>query len=219
MPDLLKIGFTQRSIEQRLDELDSATGVAWPFELEFCIRVRNANNLERRLHQELREFRVRPDREFFRLSQDEAIKRILSFLTPAELAMPDQNEEVASIQENLREITDARRRRVRRTNEDNITSTSESLKRVNGERSHRSNNGRNLNEQWRIGARHALYRKTGDWYMPLKKFPGALCDENGFILFLTETEYRSCPFLRIGVEIDVPNGGISKIPGYKRMKN
>ena len=43
--------------------------------------------------------------------------------------------------------------------------------------------GRNLNEKWKVGAKHALYHKDGTWYERLEKFPGALFDPYGYILF------------------------------------
>ncbi len=73
--------------------------------------------------------------------------------------------------------------------------------------------GAHLNELWKIGARQARFRKTGDFYMPLDEFPGALCDPNGYVLFRTEAEYQNCPSLRIGIRLTVPNG-ISSIPSY-----
>ncbi len=38
---------------------------------------------------------------------------------------------------------------------------------------------------------HVLYRRTGDWYHILEKFPAALLDENGYIPFQTEVDYKS----------------------------
>jgi hypothetical protein len=96
---------------------------------------------------------------------------------------------------------------------ENGTASNRSYKR----RAPKSNFGAQLNEEWKIGARHALFRKTGDWYVLLQKFPGALCDKNGYILFKSESDYRSCPYLKIGKEISVPFG-ISKIPGYIRKR-
>lgn len=84
-------------------------------------------------------------------------------------------------------------------------------------RSRPTNSGKNLNEKWRVGARHALYRKTGDWYMHLEYFPGALFDPNGYILFDTEEQFRNCAYLKIGKRVHV-SGGISKIPGYVKMR-
>jgi hypothetical protein len=77
----------------------------------------------------------------------------------------------------------------------------------------RSNTARTLAKKWKLEVQHSLYRKTGDWYHQLERFPGALLDENGFIIFETEDAYRSCPELRINQDVNVP-GGISTIPGY-----
>lgn len=58
--------------------------------------------------------------------------------------------------------------------------------------------GEKLNEKWDIGAQQARYRETGDWFMPLERFPGALCDAHGFVRFETRQEYESCAYLQIG---------------------
>jgi hypothetical protein len=80
----------------------------------------------------------------------------------------------------------------------------------------RSNTGSTLNEEWGVGARHALYHKQGVFYMPLELFPGAYFDQNGYILFRTEHEFKNCPHLRIGKRVNV-RGGISRIPGYRKI--
>lgn len=80
--------------------------------------------------------------------------------------------------------------------------------------------GKELNEKWAIGAEHALYRKDGRWYHRLERFPGALCDENGYVLFKTELDLQTCPGLTIGKQKDhlhVPSG-IAALPGYKRVR-
>jgi predicted HNH restriction endonuclease len=77
----------------------------------------------------------------------------------------------------------------------------------------RSNTARSLVKLWKLDVRHALYRQTGDWYHQLERFPGALLDENGYVIFETEEAYRSCQELRIRQDVSVP-GGISAIPGY-----
>ncbi len=38
---------------------------------------------------------------------------------------------------------------------------------------------------------HALYRRTGDWYHILERFPGALLDDSGYIPFMIEKDYKS----------------------------
>ena len=74
--------------------------------------------------------------------------------------------------------------------------------------------GKLLNEKWGVGAKHALYREDGKWYMPLERFPGALFDPFGYVLFETKDQYENCPALHIGMRVNVPEG-ISSIPSYK----
>jgi hypothetical protein len=78
--------------------------------------------------------------------------------------------------------------------------------------------GRMLVERWGIGARHALYRESGAWYHPLERFPGALCDGGGYILFPTREAFERCPGVFIGKGgnwLSIP-GGIASLPGYVR---
>jgi 5-methylcytosine-specific restriction enzyme A len=77
--------------------------------------------------------------------------------------------------------------------------------------------GRQLNSKWNVGARHALYSATGDWYHNLRRFPGALFDARGYVLFQTERDYKNCPQLQINQDLFVPNG-IVCIPGYVRKR-
>lgn len=81
----------------------------------------------------------------------------------------------------------------------------------------RSNSGESLNREWNVGARHSLYHRDGTFYMPLERFPGAYFDPNGYVLFQTEREYVSSSYLSIGERVNV-KGGISTIPGYRKMK-
>jgi hypothetical protein len=77
-------------------------------------------------------------------------------------------------------------------------------------------NGRTLNREWGVGARHALYHHAGMWYHQLRAFPGALLDRNGYVLFETEHDFRACPHLNIVKDVHVPNG-LASIPGYVRV--
>ncbi len=79
----------------------------------------------------------------------------------------------------------------------------------------RTDSGRRLNELWKVGARHALYHKEGDYYNHLRYFPGALFDPQGFVVFSTEEEYLSSPHLQHGTQLHVP-GGIASMPNYQR---
>ena len=72
-----------------------------------------------------------------------------------------------------------------------------------------------LNKAWGVGAVQSRYRETGDWYLKLARFPAALFDANGYVLFATEEAYRTSPHLQIGKQISVPNG-ISSMPDYVR---
>ena len=76
--------------------------------------------------------------------------------------------------------------------------------------------GKELNELWGVGARHALYHADGTWYHRLREFPGALFDANGYVVFQTREDYLGCGYLQIGEHTNVP-GGISSIPGYVRV--
>ena len=74
--DLLKIGMTTRTVEQRAREINHATGVAMPFGVRRCWRVSNPTKAEIQVHQVLHDFRFRKDREFFQVSFDVAVKHI-----------------------------------------------------------------------------------------------------------------------------------------------
>ena len=74
-----------------------------------------------------------------------------------------------------------------------------------------------LNEAWGVGAAQVRYSDDGHWYATLARFPAALFDAHGYVLFATEAEYRTSPHLNIGKQISVPKPGISAIPGYVRV--
>lgn len=87
MPDLLKIGMTTRSVEERLREINGATGVAFPFGVRRCWRTRDPASTERLVHEALAEHRVRTDREFFRASFRDAAKIIDDALVRTQLEL------------------------------------------------------------------------------------------------------------------------------------
>jgi hypothetical protein len=79
-----------------------------------------------------------------------------------------------------------------------------------------------LNEEWNIGARQTRYRETGDFYMPLEQFPGALCDANGYVVFTTREEYEHSPYLKFssgrnGIRVTV-RPSLENLPGYIRRR-
>ena len=71
-----------------------------------------------------------------------------------------------------------------------------------------------LADAWSVGAAQVRYSDDGHWYAALDRFPAALFDASGYLVFTTEEEYRKSPYLRIGKQISVPKPGISAIPGY-----
>jgi 5-methylcytosine-specific restriction enzyme A len=77
--------------------------------------------------------------------------------------------------------------------------------------------GKLLNKKWGVGAQHALYREDGKFFMPLERFPGALFDSNGYVVFENRRDYENSPHLRIGSRVNV-SGGIASIPSYVKMK-
>jgi hypothetical protein len=77
----------------------------------------------------------------------------------------------------------------------------------------KTNSGENLRRLWKIPALQVRYHKDGTFFMPLERFPGALCDPNGYVVFETKQKYESSRFLEIGCRVNV-HSGVSKIPGY-----
>ncbi|MBU4328183.1 MAG: GIY-YIG nuclease family protein [Proteobacteria bacterium] len=71
MPGLLKIGFTKKTIGQRLAQLNT-TGVPAPFRCEAFFSCDRLELVESRIHSDLEKFRYRGGREFFKISVEEA---------------------------------------------------------------------------------------------------------------------------------------------------
>jgi hypothetical protein len=71
MPGLLKIGFTKKTVGQRLAQLNT-TGVPAPFRCEAFFSCNRLELVESRIHSDLEKFRYRDGREFFKISVEEA---------------------------------------------------------------------------------------------------------------------------------------------------
>ena len=76
--------------------------------------------------------------------------------------------------------------------------------------------GKELNEEWCVEAEHALAHKEGDWYHYLERFPAALFDKNGYVIFKTNKDYIKNKHLVFGEEVHV-TGGISSMPEYIKV--
>ncbi len=78
MPDILKVGMTERTPEVRLSEANVSD--TWrpptPYKIEFAKKVSNASEKEKTLHILLEQYtnRIHHRREFFRVSQEEVRK-------------------------------------------------------------------------------------------------------------------------------------------------
>lgn len=77
MPGLVKIGRTAgESVETRLTQLSSHSGVPLAFECYFAAEVENAARVEGILHQLFADARVNPRREFFRVDPEKVVLAI-----------------------------------------------------------------------------------------------------------------------------------------------
>lgn len=73
MPGMLKIGKTTRKPEQRVAELNAASGVPTPFRIEATVATNDVHALEQRVHSILNAQRVNRNREFFETTVENAV--------------------------------------------------------------------------------------------------------------------------------------------------
>ncbi len=79
--DILKIGMTTRNVQKRVNEINSATGIIYPFSARKVFKVKNSKLVEKDVHNMLSEYRLRTDREFFKINYAEACRIIDEYLT------------------------------------------------------------------------------------------------------------------------------------------
>jgi hypothetical protein len=72
MPDVVKIGYTKQTPEERAYQISSATGVATPFKVEYAFKCHEGEFLEAEIHRHLDSCRVNTNREFFSIGIKEA---------------------------------------------------------------------------------------------------------------------------------------------------
>lgn len=99
MPGICKVGMTTTSVRQRVQEINSATGVITPWIAVYKWECINALELEQAVHRELQSlgYRVNPKREGFEVPSEvaiAAIERLGEKLTvaPGEFAPATQEE-------------------------------------------------------------------------------------------------------------------------------
>lgn len=115
MPNLLKIGMTERTPDERLKDANSPD--TWrppcPYTIEFAKQVTNPKQKEATLHKLLEQYteRVNPRREFFRLPLEDV--RTFFDLMDGEYWVPDDAKDVAPPNEKAEEeLSDADRQRL-----------------------------------------------------------------------------------------------------------
>ena len=74
--NILKVGCTERPIEERINELSKSTSIPTPFVLEACFYSKNHYLDEANIHKELSNYRINSGREFFKIGITEATEMI-----------------------------------------------------------------------------------------------------------------------------------------------
>jgi hypothetical protein len=78
--DILKIGYTNRTVEERVKEINSATGVLIPYGVRALWVIKSAKEIEGDLHKLFAAFRIRQDREFFQMDFKDAFRFISNYI-------------------------------------------------------------------------------------------------------------------------------------------
>ena len=107
MPGYVKIGKTS-DLEQRVRSLDT-TSVPLPFECFYACTVKDAEFVERQLHEAFTDHRVRSSREFFEV----APARVVAALKLAEIENVTPKKDFVESQEDQKALDEARVRRDR----------------------------------------------------------------------------------------------------------
>ncbi|MEU9098987.1 GIY-YIG nuclease family protein [Streptomyces sp. NPDC048361] len=76
IPGIVKIGRTARKLTERVREISRPTGVPADYEAIYDQIVSDARAAENELHSLLRDHRVNPQKEFFRISVRDAIRAV-----------------------------------------------------------------------------------------------------------------------------------------------
>lgn len=83
--DVLKIGMTTRDVVVRAREINSATGVLYPLGVRKVFKVHDAHSAEKAIHKALAEYRIRDDREFFKIGFQDACGKIEKLIADFDL--------------------------------------------------------------------------------------------------------------------------------------
>ena len=86
-PEIIKIGRTNGSINKRMQDLSSATGVPMPFECFYAAEVANCVEIEAKMHRIFAQYRIDPKKEFFTVDPYTA-KEVLSLAAIRDITPP-----------------------------------------------------------------------------------------------------------------------------------
>ncbi|MBR5965457.1 MAG: GIY-YIG nuclease family protein [Treponema sp.] len=75
MPGIVKIGITEDSVEARIKSLDN-TSLPLPFRFYFAIESKRYKEIEKLAHDTFSAFRVRENREFFKMDPERAVSAL-----------------------------------------------------------------------------------------------------------------------------------------------
>ncbi len=75
MPGIIKIGITEDSVEARIKSLDN-TSLPLPFRFYFAIESKRYKEIEKLAHDTFSSFRVRENREFFKMDPERAVSAL-----------------------------------------------------------------------------------------------------------------------------------------------
>lgn len=72
IPDIIKIGYTKSDPFNRAIQISRGTGVPQEFNVEWAYKCFKGERIEQEVHKYFKKYRVNPQREFFRVSLEEA---------------------------------------------------------------------------------------------------------------------------------------------------
>lgn len=78
--------------------------------------------------------------------------------------------------------------------------------------------GRNLKKKWDLAVNSALFHRGGTWYNQPKRYPVALCDPDGYVVFDDKQSLESAPGVYSGKKINIL-AGISSFKDYRLADN
>jgi hypothetical protein len=73
MEGLVKIGYTTKTPEERCKEISSPTGVPGKFQVTYSVHVTDCEEVERRIHEQLSDYRYVKNKEFFEIGVTKSI--------------------------------------------------------------------------------------------------------------------------------------------------